>query len=113
MIECVANTRIRDRLLLELDLTLAKATTLALQIYVTLTSFRMAPSATAPHSFCYRCGSTSHLANKQPKPHAIHVAKEVHEVLINELTVLHMNDAAQDKMLCTVHADANEHCHDV
>ena len=32
LIECVANTRIRDRLLLEPDLTLSKATTLALQI---------------------------------------------------------------------------------
>ncbi|MED6269287.1 hypothetical protein CHARACLAT_031545 [Characodon lateralis] len=32
LIERVANTRIRDRILLELDLTFAKATTLALQI---------------------------------------------------------------------------------
>lgn len=34
LIERVANTRIRDRLLLEADLTLAKATTMALQIEV-------------------------------------------------------------------------------
>lgn len=35
------------------------------------------------------------------------------EVLINELTVLSMNDAVQDKILCTVHIDANGHSHDV
>lgn len=35
------------------------------------------------------------------------------EILINELTVVYMNGASQDKILCTVHVDANEHSHDV
>lgn len=41
--------------------------------------------------------------------------KEVHEVVINELTVLYMTDAdaAQDKILCTVQVKANGHSHDV
>ena len=167
LIERVANTRIRDRLLLESDLNLAKATTLALQIETGIRNAdvlsdntaaapvraihshsqtrnnrprekkKLAPRtapATAPNAdkrrSCYRCGSTSHLANKPSCPATKatcnscgkmgHFAKvcrsgqrEVREVLINELTVLYMNDAVQDKILCTVHVDANEHSHDV
>ena len=61
-----------------------------------------------------------------PKPHAIHVEKwdilpkfgrsgqkEVREALINELTVLYMDNAVQDKIQCTVHVDADEHSYDV
>lgn len=94
----VANTRIRDRLLLESDLTLAKATTLALQIESGLRDANVpsdataasapvkaiqkqpkssrswdkkkppepAPATTQPanHRYCFRCGSSNHLANK-------------------------------------------------
>lgn len=39
--------------------------------------------------------------------------KEVREIVINELTVLYMTDTVQDKILCTVQANANGHWHDV
>ncbi|XP_026202834.1 uncharacterized protein LOC113153427 [Anabas testudineus] len=159
LIERVDNTRIRDRLLLEPDLTLAKAATLALQIEtgirdaaVIADSAATAPAPvraihlrsrekkpkTAPataantgkYRSCYRCGSTNHMANKPSCPAAKapcnscgkvgHFAKvcrsakkEVRELQINELTVLYMNDTVQDKILCTVHVDANGHSHDV
>ncbi|KAK7910413.1 hypothetical protein WMY93_015097 [Mugilogobius chulae] len=107
LIERVANTRIRDRLLLEPDLTLAKATTLALQIESGLRDANVlsdanATAATAPvraiqkqpkssrrwdkkkpaapapakaqppgnHRSCFRCGSTTHLANNSACPAA-------------------------------------------
>uniref|UniRef100_A0AAQ5XJR9 Uncharacterized protein n=1 Tax=Amphiprion ocellaris TaxID=80972 RepID=A0AAQ5XJR9_AMPOC len=47
LIECVANTRIQDRLLLQPDLTLAKATTLALQIETGLRNADVLPDTTA------------------------------------------------------------------
>lgn len=163
LIERVANTRIWDRLLLETDMTLAKATTLALQIETWLCNVdvltdntaaatpvrvihsqprnnwpreknKMAPRTahvTAPNAGkCRSCGSASQLANKQSCPAAKatcnscgkmgHFAKvcrsgqkEVREVLINELTMLYMDNAVQDKIQCTVHVDADEHSHDV
>ncbi len=33
--------------------------------------------------------------------------------MISELTVFYMNDAVQDKILCTVQVNANGHSHDV
>ncbi len=164
LIERVANTRIRDRLLLEPDLTLAKATALALQIETGLRNAdvlcdasttaaasvraihkqprrnrqwekRKSASTAAPNAVqttgnrrsCYRCGSTNHLANK-PSCLAAKVTcnscgkvghfcrsgqKEVREVVISELTVLYINHAVQDKILCTVQVNANGRSHDV
>uniref|UniRef100_A0A3B3WSA7 CCHC-type domain-containing protein n=1 Tax=Poecilia mexicana TaxID=48701 RepID=A0A3B3WSA7_9TELE len=168
LIEGVANTRIRDRLLLEPDLTLAKATTLALQIEsglrdANVLSDATAASASAPvravqkqpkqsrrwdtkkkppdpapattqaaanRRSCFRCGSFNHLANKPSCPaakmtcnkcgkvgHFSRVCrstrKEVREVVINEPTVLYMNNAVQDKILCTVQVTVNGRCKDV
>ena len=167
LIERVANTRIRDRLLLEPDLTLVKATTLALQIESGLRDANVLSDATAAgvsasvrviqrqsktsrtnrhgdakkklqnpapaaahtgtHRSCFRCGSFSHLANKPSCPavgvkcnkcgkigHFSRVCrstqKEVREVVINEPTVLYMNNAVQDKILCTVQVTVNGQC---
>lgn len=106
LIERVANTWIRGRLLLEPDLTLAKASTLALQIESGLRDAHVLSNATAtaasaplraaqkqPKSSCrwdkkkppdyfvtcqpaadcrsyFRCGTSSHLANKPSCPAA-------------------------------------------
>lgn len=100
LIKRVANTRIRGRLLLEPDLTLAKASTLALQIESGLRDANVLSNATAtvasaplrvvqkqPKSSCrwdkkkppdysvtcqscFRCGPLSHLANKPSCPAA-------------------------------------------
>uniref|UniRef100_A0A096M937 CCHC-type domain-containing protein n=1 Tax=Poecilia formosa TaxID=48698 RepID=A0A096M937_POEFO len=168
LIERVANTRIRDRLLLEPDLTLAKATTLALQTESGLRDANVLSDATAASASasvravqkqpkqsrrwdikkkppdpapattqaaanrcsCFCCGSFNHLANK-PSCSAAKMTcnkcgkvghfsrvcrstqKEVHEVVINEPTVLYMNNAVQDKILCTVQVTFNGQCKNV
>lgn len=166
LIERVANIRIRDRLLLEPDLTLAKAITLAQQIESGLRDANVLSDATAAASApvravqkqpkpsrrwdtrkkqpdpalamakaagsrsCFRCGSFNHLANKPSCPaakmtcnkcgkmgHFSRVCrsaqKEVREVVINEPTVLYMNNAVQDKILCTVQVTVNGRCKEV